>query len=437
MHLRSLAFAVALAAAFAPNATAQQKKQPNIVIVYADDMGYGDLGCYGHPTIKTPELDRMAAEGMRLTQFYSGHPYCTPSRAALLTGRLPIRSGLNVVLFPKSQGGIPDSEITIAKALRAKGYATACIGKWHLGHLEPYRPLKHGFDRYYGILYSNDMKPADLYRDDKEIEAPAKQETLTQRYTDEAIQFVKESKAAKKPFFLYLPHSMPHVPLAVSPAFAGKSRGGTYGDVIEELDANVGRLLKTLRDENMAENTLVIFSSDNGPWLIRGLDGGSPGPLRDGKNTTWEGGMRVPGIAWWPGQIKPGSVNRDIASVLDLFPTCMALAGAEMPADRPYDGKDLSAVLRGTGKAPTDTLYYYRNTDVMAVRKGPWKLHVKTATLTPKLELKVQDPPLLFHLQHDIGERHDLAKKHPEVVADLLKLIEKHKAEVKPGKPQT
>jgi arylsulfatase A len=421
--------------AFPVPALAADNQPPNIVILYADDIGYGDLGCYGHPTIRTPQLDKMAAEGMRFTQFYSMSPVCSPSRAALLTGRLPIRTGINRVLNPKSEGGIQADEVTIADALKNKSYATTCIGKWHLGHLEQYRPLRHGFDHYYGLLYSNDMKPLSLYSDDQDIEHPVRQETLTERYTEEAIGFIKAHAA--RPFFLYLPYTMPHVPLAVSEKFAGRSKRGLYGDVVETIDWSVGRILETLRSERLADNTFVFFSSDNGPWLSKGADAGSAGLLRQGKGSTWEGGVREPGIAWWPGKIRPGVVTADLACTMDLFPTCLRLAGAPLPSGREIDGKDLLPLLLGTGRSQRDAMYYYIDAELTAIRKGPWKAHFVTQIEFDLRTRQLHDPPLLFHLEHDPSERYDLARDHPDIVVELIAEAQKHKREVKPGKPQT
>jgi arylsulfatase A-like enzyme len=378
----------------------------------------------------------MAAEGVRFTQFYSAASICTPSRAALLTGRLPIRSGLNRVLNPKSKGGIPASEITIADALKKKGYATACVGKWHFGHLEPFRPLRHGFDRYYGLFYSNDMTPVGLYRDDQEIENPIHQETLTERYTDEALRFIQDSRTAHRPFFLYLAYTMPHVPLSVSKKFAGRSRRGLYGDVIETIDWSAGRILQTLRDSGLTDNAFVFFSSDNGPWLSKHEDAGSAGLLREGKGSTWEGGLRMPGIAWWPGHVNPG-VTAELASTMDLFTTSLTLAGVPLPADRVIDGKNLLPILQGTGKSAHTTLFFYIDQDLTAVRKGPWKLHFATQTEFDTKGRKTHDPPLLFHLGHDPSEKYDVAREHPDVIADIRKEVERHKAALQPGKPQT
>jgi arylsulfatase A-like enzyme len=329
--------------------------KPNTVIVFCDDLGYGDPGCYGHPTIRTPNIDRMAQEGQRWTDFYAAASVCTPSRAALMTGRLPIRSGMcndkQRVLFPNSAGGLPSQEITMAEALKTEGYATACIGKWHLGHLSQYLPTHNGFDYYFGIPYSNDMdavsghgtSPAELgkaepqwwnvplMRNEEIIEQPANQHTLTKRYTQEAISFIRRSK--HKPFFLYFAHTFPHVPLFASEEFDGRSLRGLYGDVVEELDWSLGKVLQTLKDEARGETTLVIFTSDNGPWLTKEQFGGSAGLLREGKGCTWEGGMREPCVMWWPGKIKPGVVG-DIGSTMDLFTTVLKLAGAPVPTDR-------------------------------------------------------------------------------------------------------
>lgn len=425
---------------------ADSPRTPNLVILLADDLGYGDLGCYGHPTIRTPNLDRMAAEGIKFTQYY-GWSYCTPSRAALLTGRLPVRSGLNRVLGAKSQGGIQPGELTLADVLRARGYATICIGKWHLGRLPQHLPTRHGFDHYFGIPYSNDMNrtnrgepPIPLYRDETVIEQPAVQETLTERYTQEAVKFIHDKAAGAregKPFFLYLPYTFPHVPLHASDAFRGKSPRGLYGDVVEELDASVGRILRTLREEKLAESTLVVFTSDNGPWLVKGVNGGSAGLFREGKGTTWEGGVRVPCLAWLPGTIAPGRVAQDLASELDLFATCVELAGGRLPADRPYDSHSLVPVLQGTGPGSRTEVFDYLDNQVSAVRQGVWKLHLKTTDVASgKPTTRIPSPPSLFNVEADPSERFDVAADHPDVVERLVKLIDAHRASVTPGKPQ-
>jgi arylsulfatase A-like enzyme len=417
-------------------ASAQEKKKeepkrpPNVVIIFADDLGYGDLGCYGNPTIRTPNLDRMASEGVRLTQFYVAECVCTPSRAGLLTGRLPIRNGMcsdtRRVLFSDSTGGLQAEEVTIAEALKAKDYATACVGKWHLGHLPQFLPTKHGFDSYYGIPYSNDMRPTVLLRGANVIEDPVDQTTLTKRYTDEAVGFIRDNR--DRPFFLYLPHNFPHVPLFASEKFKGKSPRGLYGDVVEELDASVGTVLETLRELDLADNTLVIFTSDNGPWLTQNERGGSAGLLRGGKGSTWEGGMREPMIAWWPGTIPAGRVSAELGCTTDLLATICGLCDVPLPADRTLDSFDLRPVLLGTGESPRKSLLYYRGRQLMAARVGPWKAHFKTQEGYGQLKPEAHDPPLLFHLEHDPSERFDVAKKNADALAEIKKVVVEHEA---------
>lgn len=418
---------------FQAQATRATADKPNIIIIFADDLGYGDLGCFGHPTIRTPNLDRMAAEGMKLTQFYVAECVCTPSRAALLTGRLPIRTGMcsdsRRVLFPNSGGGLQDSELTIAEAIKEKGYATCCVGKWHLGHLPQFLPTRHGFDEYFGIPYSNDMKPTPLMEDETVIEEPADQTTLTKRYTERAVRFIERNK--DKPFFLYFPHTFPHVPLFASERYKGTSLRGLYGDVVEELDWSVGEVMSALQKHGLAEKTFVFFTSDNGPWLTQRLRGGSAGLLREGKGSTWEGGMREPCIAWRPGVVPAGTVNPGLSSTLDLLPTCLSIAGAKLPWDRILDGVDMSAMLGGKGSSQREMMFFYRGTRLMAVRKGAWKMHLITQPGYGGGPTE-HDPPLLFHLEHDPSEQYDVAKEHPQVIADILKEIERHRATVKP-----
>jgi arylsulfatase A-like enzyme len=433
-------------------------RSPNIVIIFADDLGYGDLGCFGNPTIQTPHLDRMAREGMKLTQFYSAAPVCTPSRAALMTGRLPARSGMcsnkRRVLFPNSKGGIPAREITLAEALKTKGYATACIGKWHLGHLKPFLPTSNGFDSYLGIPYSNDMDRiatapkgraaflnpkieywnVPLMHNTDIIERPAEQTTITRRYTEAAIDFIEQQK--DQPFFLYLPHSLPHVPLFRSKAFAGQSRRGLYGDVIEEIDWSVGQVLNTLKRCGVDKHTLVFFTSDNGPWLTFNEHGGSAGLLRDGKGSTWEGGMREPTLAWWPGTIKPASVSAAVSSTMDIYATAMKQANIPLPTDRTLDSHDLTPVLTGTGNSSRELLFYYRGYRLMAVRKGPWKMHLMTQNAYGQREPVKHDSPQLYHLEHDPSEKYEIGKNHPKVIADLLKDIKRHQQAMKPAPSQ-
>ena len=437
-----------------PGGPGQNPDQPpNIVIIFTDDLGYGDLGCYGHPTIRTPHLDAMAAEGMKLTQFYVVSPVCSPSRAALLTGRYSIRSGVTWVLFPSSDGGIPDDEVTLAELLRDAGYATACVGKWHLGHRQRYLPTMHGFDRYFGIPYSNDMSfktnpdnsrynensaPLPLMRGTEVIEGEPDQRLLTRRYTEEAVRFIREQSRAGRPFFLYLPHTMPHIPLFASDRFRGKSPRGLYGDVIEELDDSCGTILATIRQLGIERNTLVVFASDNGPWLSERLAGGSAGLLSGGKGTTWEGGMRVPAIFWWPGRIAPGATRAAFGTTMDLLPTCARLAGAPLPEGRPLDGVDLSPVLVSNAPGREPLLFYYYKEELHAVRKGPWKLHLK-ATPNPQKggwSADALEPARLYHLLHDPSEWHDVAAENSEVVAELRAVIDEHHRTISRGELQ-
>ncbi len=418
------AAALALAAGMAgPGlANAGESRKPNFIIIFCDDLGYGDLHCYGAEKIQTPNLDRMAEEGMRFNSFYACAPVCTPSRAGLLTGRYPIHSGLMNVLFPYSQDGIGDEEITLAEALKTRGYATACVGKWHLGHLPPYLPTRHGFDYYFGIPYSNDMDsqkrgdpPIPLMRNEAIIEQPADQDTLTRRYTEEAIRFISEHK--DRPFFLYLPHTMPHVPLHASNAFAGRSQGGLYGDVVEEIDWSTGEILAELKKQGLEENTLVIFTSDNGPWLSQGENGGSAGKLRLGKGSTFEGGFRVPCLMRWPGTIRAGSVYEGQAGTLDLFPTLLALAGGELPDGRAYDGCDIRPVLLGEGDRPEKDFFYFNGQDLQACRHGRWK--AKKPFKGNVYGEPLEHPWLLFDLERDPGETTNLAEQYPAILASL------------------
>ncbi len=430
----------------------QSANKPNVVIIFADDMGYGDMGAFGHPTIMTPNLDRMAFEGQRWTNFYVAAPVCTPSRAGLLTGRLPVRSGMasdkRRVLFPDSKGGLPSTEITIAKQLKKVGYSTAMVGKWHLGHLPEFDPLSHGFDSYFGIPYSNDMDyvgkaygkirfevpvthdyNVPLKRNRETVEQPTDQTTISKRYTEEAVKYIKSKK--DKPFFLYLAHSMPHVPLFRSKDFEDKSLRGLYGDVIEELDWSVGEVLNSLRETGQDKNTMVVFTSDNGPWLVYEELGGSAGILKGGKGGTFEGGMREPTIMWWPGKIKPG-VRAEIGSTLDLLPTISGLVGAPLPKDRIYDGYDLSSVIFGSGKSPRNEIYYYRDEEVYAVRMGAYKVHFITRAEYGNNDKVIHFPPLLYNLNVDPSEKYNIAKEHPEVVSQAREMLEKHQKSVVP-----
>jgi arylsulfatase A-like enzyme len=407
-------------------------RKPNFVVLFADDMGYGDWTRGGHPTIRTSNLNRMAEEGVHLTQFYSGNPVCSPSRSALLTGRNAIRTGVVHVFFPGNGRGMSPKEITIAEQLKPLGYTSACIGKWHLGSTPEYRPLRQGFDYYYGILYSNDMYNPDIFRNDERIEHPTDQTTLTKRYTEEAVSFIERSK--DRPFFLYLPYTMPHVPISASEKFRGTARRGLYGDVIQEIDWSAGQILDTLKRLKLDTNTLVFFTSDNGPWMTQNQNGGSAGMLRGAKGDTWEGGMREPAVAWWPGRLPAGKICTEVGSVLDFFPTFSALAGAMMPKDRPYDGIDLMPSLQGKA-APERTIFFYYEQKLRAVRKGKWKLHFSfydhtRGGYTNAENWMTPDRPFLFDLDSDPSERFDLAAKNPEIVKDLRETARRYEEEI-------
>ena len=409
-------------------ARAEARENPNVVLIFTDDQGYQDLGCFGSPNIKTPNVDRMAEEGMKFTDFYVAAPVCSPSRAALLTGCYPIRTGVTGVLFPGHKNGLIHEKKTLAEILKDCGYATACIGKWHLGtgaravgglpdHAE-FMPTRRGFDFYYGIPYSNDMHPTPLIRNLETLEEPAKQATLTKRYTEQAVRFIRENK--DRPFFLYLPHTMPHVPLAASERFRGKSERGLYGDVIEELDWSTGEILKTLRDLGLDEKTLVIYTSDNGPWLGKGKHGGSAKPLRDGKFHTWEGGFRMPCVMRWPGRIPAGKVCKEMALSMDLAPTIAALAGADLPEDYDMDGASILPLMedRSGAKTPHEAFFYYRGKRLEAVRAGKWKLILYQGAQKGQPKKPLQ----LYDLRADISESRNLADDHPDVVNRLTAL---------------
>jgi arylsulfatase A-like enzyme len=410
--------------------------KPNFVIIFTDDQGFQDVGCFGSPLIKTPNLDRMAAEGMKFVDFYAAASVCSPSRAALLTGCYPQRVSIPGVLFPDDKIGLNPQEITIADTLKEQGYATACIGKWHLGHLKPFLPTKHGFDYYFGIPYSNDMKPRDkktkrkfpplpLIENEEAIEVDPDQSQLTKRYTEKAVEFIKQNK--DKPFFLYLPHTMPHVPLYASENFKGKSNRGLYGDVIGEIDQSTGKVLKTLKQLGIDEQTVVVFTSDNGPWLSKGENGGSAMPLRAGKMTTYEGGMREPCIMRWPGKIPAGSVCSEIATTMDIYPTFAKLAGAKIPKDRVIDGKDILPLMTTPdAKTPHKEFFYYHIQNLQAVRSGHWKLILPH----PDRRTKKTVATALYNLKDDIRERNDVSAQHPDIVKRLTKAAQKMRAEL-------
>jgi arylsulfatase len=437
-------------------ADAPRSGPPNVVVIFADDLGYGDLGCYGAKGWATPNLDRLAADGVRFTDFYAAQPVCSASRTGLLTGCYPNRLGLHGALGPGATHGIADAETTLAEVLKAKGYATAAVGKWHLGHRPPFLPTRHGFDRYFGLPYSNDMwphhpeakpgayPPLPLFDGEKVVDPDVSadaQRTLTARYTERAVKFVADSKG--KPFFLYLAHSFPHVPLFVGDKFKNSSKQGAYGDVIQEIDWSVGEVLKAVKDAGAEGNTLVVFTSDNGPWLSYGNHAGGAGPLREGKGTTWEGGVRVPCVARWPGTIPAGSVQAEPAMTIDLLPTVAKLAGADLPK-LPIDGKDVGPLLRCEkgAKSPQAAYYFYFGTnELQAVRAGRWKLvlphtYRSMAGQEPGKDGKPgryrqeKVGQELYDLAADVGESTDVSAKHPEVVKRLLADAEAARADL-------
>jgi len=433
----------------------------NVILIFIDDQGYRDLGSFGSPHIDTPHIDRLAREGMRLTDFYVAAPVCTPSRAALLTGSYPKRVGLHrSVIFPQDTHGLNPDEVTIAEILKERGYATSCIGKWHLGHHEPFLPTNHGFDSYFGVPYSNDMSHPDneghpstdveildqawenhsksfalwnapLMRDEDIIEIPVDQRTLTSRYTDEALQFVEENREG--PFFLYLAHSMPHVPLFVHPERYHPDPQRAYELTIEEIDHHVGRLVRKLEELGIAEETLVLYTSDNGPWLSKDHHGGSALPLRDGKQTTFEGGMRVPCVIWAPGMVEPGRVVSTTLSTLDIMPTIAEWTGASMPEDRILDGRSFLPLLEGKDHPSHDPFFYYSHKGtgpLEAVRDGKWKFKLTYDYSSNDEEGQKVVGAALYNLEADIGESVNVAHRHPEVVKRLTRLMEDFDAEL-------
>ncbi len=443
-----------------------QAMQPNIIIIFTDDQGYQDVGCFGSPLIKTPELDRMAKEGRRFTSFYVAAAVCSPSRGALLTGRYPRRIGIKGVYFPRSENGMHTSEITLADVLKKEGYATGCVGKWHLGHRPEYLPTSRGFDFYFGVPYSNDKwldpvntPPADdivlnegrtledyraadgkraggnknkvpLMRGNKCIEWPADQSLLTRRYTTEAVKFIDANN--DHPFFLYVAHTMPHIPLFASEKFKGKSERGLYGDVIEEIDWSVGQILGAVRRNGLSKNTIVVFTSDNGPWLRFGKDGGSALPLRDGKGSTYEGGQRVPCIMWWPGQIPADTECKEMATAMDMMPTLSKLAGSAAPADRKIDGHNIWPLMSGEEGAQTPYNAFFFGTSAVRVenwkyRKGPehgrWAGKKGVARSKKIVEQ-------LFNLETDVGEKENLIAQNPEKAKQFKAMLEAFKIEL-------
>jgi arylsulfatase A len=451
--LALLAIALGLTPADRGARTVLAQRPPNVIIVYADDLGYADVGSFstrqdaGRP--QTPNLDRMAREGVRLTSFYTAQAVCSASRMALLTGNYPNRVGIQGALNHTATYGINAAEPTIAAVLKPRGYATAIFGKWHLGHEKPFLPLQHGFDEYLGLPYSNDMWPNHPTRKDffpplpliegSEVKATAPdQARLTTWYTERAVQFVERQR--DKPFFLYVAHTMPHVPLFVSEKFNGKTGGGLYGDVIAEIDWSVGQILDAVKRAGLDDNTLVIFTSDNGPWLSYGNHGGSQGGFREGKGTAFEGGVRVPFVARWPGRIPAGTTSDLPAMNIDLLPTLAKLAAADLPKHQ-IDGLDIWPLLSAQPKAaaPHDALYFYWGAELHAVRAGKWKLHLphpyqalETAGADgqPGKYATRQIEQSLFDLEKDPGESVNVASQHPDVVASLMVFVERARADL-------
>ncbi|MBL9122782.1 MAG: sulfatase [Planctomycetaceae bacterium] len=442
------------------SAGAAEDRPPNIVLIFCDDLGYGDIGAFGAQGYRTPHLDRLAADGVKFTRFYSAQPVCSASRAALLTGCYPSRVSIQGALGPQAKVGIHADELTLAELVKQRGYATGIFGKWHLGHERQFLPTHNGFDEYFGLPYSNDMWPlhpeyaklppgvAQRKRgfpdlpliEQDQVKIPAvtaeHQQQLTTWYTEHAVAFIERHR--QEPFFLYVPHSMPHVPLYVSDKFAGKTSRGLFGDVISEIDWSVGEILAALDQHALAENTLVIFTSDNGPWLSYGEHAGSAGPLREGKGTCWDGGVREPFLARWPGKIPPGSVCHEPAMTIDILPTVAGLVGARLPAHK-IDGLDIWPLLSGAAgaKSPHDSFYFYfADNELQAVMRGKWKLQLahQYRTLGGKpggqggqpapYEVRKIAQPELYDLESDSGEQHDVAAAHPEVVRELEALAE-------------
>ena len=432
----------------APSSPAAERP-PNIVLIFCDDLGYADVGCFGAKGYKTPNIDKLARQGVRFTDFYVAQAVCSASRAALLTGCYPNRIGIKGALGPQSKVGISSNELTIAETLKPRGYATAIFGKWHLGHQLQFLPTRHGFDEYFGLPYSNDMwphhpttptnyPPLPLIEGEQVVQLMPDQTRLTTWYTERAVKFIEHNK--DRPFFLYVPHSMPHVPLFVSEKFQGATRRGLFGDVLMEIDWSVGQITQALKEHHLESNTLVLFSSDNGPWLSYGDHAGSAGKLREGKGTAFEGGMRVPFIARWPGRIPAGTVCREPAMTIDLWPTIARLAGAPLPT-HPIDGLDIWPLLSGVrgAKSPHEALYFYWDAGLHAVRSGSWKLHFAHDYIHPDpvggggqpgKVLTFTTSLALYNLEADVSEKRDLSAEHPEIVARLQALAEKARVEL-------
>ncbi len=461
MKIKTKHLLLSIAALFFLTANFAQAAKPNFILIFADDQGYGDLSCFGSKTIRSPNIDRLADEGRKFTSFMVASPVCTPSRAALLTGCYPKRVGMHQhVLFPSSTKGLNPSEHTLADHLKSQGYATACFGKWHLGHHKEVLPTSNGFDTYFGIPYSNDMNHPDnkgkpkggadgmdilwkdpestltkwktpLFEDEKIIELPVDQRTVTRRYTQKAIDFVKTHR--NEPFFVYLPHSMPHIPLYVPDDVRDPDPKNAYINTIEHIDAEVGRLLDTIDDLKLTDNTYVIYTTDNGPWLSFKHHGGSAGPLRDGKGTTFEGGQRVPCLIRGPG-ISAGTVCNELMGTIDVLPTIAAITGAPLPGKNKIDGIDASNLWLGTAEksARSEFIHYTSRGDIEGIRQENWKLLVKKPRVNRNNRQTTEKPPevFLFDLKKDVGEQNNLAEEHPEIVERLQRRMEEVDAEI-------
>ena len=396
--------------------------RPNIIVILADDLGWGDVGSNGATLIATPNIDRIGREGIRLTNFYAGANVCTPSRAALLTGRYPIRSGMQHVIHPQSEDGLPQSEVTLPEILRDAGYATAMVGKWHLGHRDEYWPTAHGFDEFFGVPYSNDMTPFDLYQHKTVVQSPAEQTELTDRYSSSAVDFIKRNKDG--PFFLYYAETFPHLPLFVPDSASRVSEAGLYGDVVEHLDTGVGKILDALDAAGISDNTIVVITSDNGPWFE-----GDPGSLRDRKGGTHEGSFRVPFLARWPNGIDAGQSSNQMAMNIDFLPTFARLAGAPLPSDRIIDGRDIMPVMAQGAASPHDILFFFNGNDIAAVRNDRFRLALASYYRTFEVPFERFGIPMLFDLKVDPRERFSYLREHPDVYEQLLSAVEAMRAD--------
>ena len=427
--------------------------KPNIIVILADDLGYADLGCFGAINMSTPHLDQMAKEGMRLTDFHVAAPTCTASRAALMTGCYPVRVGMGDVIAPRADGSISPSrvlwpnspfglspdEVTLPEVLKAAGYATSIVGKWHLGDPPAFNPVRHGFDEFFGVFFSNDMKPFRYYRNDELLEEPIDRDLQTKQYTDEAIDFIRRRK--DQPFFLYLAHTMPHIPLAASPEFRGKSKRGLYGDAVSEVDWSVGQVLAALKELGLDEKTLVLFSSDNGGWLLRGENGGLNTPMRGGKGGTYEGGMSVPCIVRQPGVVPAGAVCDELTSAMDLLPTFAAMSGGQAASDRTIDGHDITPLFRGEpgAKSPWEKYFYYFGNELHAVRSGKWKFRAKNILKNENIYYQLwreteignsEIPPALYDLSRDPAEQRSVLDQHPRIAKRLRGYMDEARADL-------